>query len=87
MTDEATNTEQNHIAAGCPNERLVMRDHFAELIFCLELARPHLPPPSPTPGPRQRSALAVRIDNLLDEVYRVHGEELENEVRSFGTYA
>ena len=84
MTDETTNTEQSHVAADCPNERLVMRDHFAELIYCLELARPHLPPPAPTPGPQQRSALAARIDNLLEDIYQKHGEELENEVRSCG---
>ena len=62
----------------------VMREHLAELVYCMELALPHLPPPSPTPGPMQRSALAARADNLLDRIYRQYGEEFERAVRQYG---
>lgn len=83
MTTETDDTKPA-AAAGGQNELLVMRDQLAELVYCMERARPHLPHPSPTPGPKQRSALAARIDILIEDIYQTHRQAFESEVSAFG---
>ena len=80
---DAVNNTNPRLPASSGNSELLLRELLSEAIYCLELCRPSLPKVYAA-GNMQRSALAARVDSLIEHTYSELDTDFEKDVLRHG---